>query len=203
MKNAKRILLLVLCAALLVGATITGTVAYLTSQQTVTNTFTAGKVAITMTESDVNEYGVPVENAPRVLENEYLLVPGHTYKKDPIVYVAANSEPCYVFVKIDNGIASYIDVENLENQLETTNGWKKLPGVGNVWYKECGKNTADVQSLPVFNTFTVKTNADAVAGWANIASDTNDIVVTAYAIQKSNGGTGGFTPEAAWKAVNP
>ena len=47
MKKAKKVLLLALCAVLLVGATIAGTVAYLTSTTTeVKNTFTAGKVQI-------------------------------------------------------------------------------------------------------------------------------------------------------------
>ena len=54
MKNAKKVLLLALCAILLVGATIAGTVAYLTSQKTDTYTFTVGKVSITLTEDKIN-----------------------------------------------------------------------------------------------------------------------------------------------------
>ena len=47
MKKAKKVLTLLLCAALLVGATITGTLAFLTqTTETVTNTFTVGKVQL-------------------------------------------------------------------------------------------------------------------------------------------------------------
>ena len=46
MKNAKKILVLLLCAVLLVGASVAGTLAYLTSQATVTNSFTVGKVVL-------------------------------------------------------------------------------------------------------------------------------------------------------------
>ena len=48
MKRTKQILSLALCAILLVSATVATTVAYLTSQDAVTNTFTVGKVAITL-----------------------------------------------------------------------------------------------------------------------------------------------------------
>ena len=53
-KNLKKVLLLVLCAALLVSVTVAGTVAYLTSTAKVENTFTVGKVKITMDESKVD-----------------------------------------------------------------------------------------------------------------------------------------------------
>ena len=43
MKKAKKILALLLCAVLLVGATIAGTVAYLTDEKAVVNTFTVGE----------------------------------------------------------------------------------------------------------------------------------------------------------------
>lgn len=95
MKNAKKVLLLVLCAVLLVGASVAGTVAYLTSQDFVTNTFTVGNVHITLDETDVDVNGVK-DGATRVKTNDYHLMPGHTYTKDPTVTVLANSEECYV-----------------------------------------------------------------------------------------------------------
>ena len=108
-KKAKKVVALLLCAVLLVVGSVTGTMAYLTSKATVTNTFTVGKVAITLDEAKVNAYGEPVDasdnvvilaDAPRVAANEYKLVPGHTYVKDPVIHVAAGSEACYLFVKI-------------------------------------------------------------------------------------------------------
>jgi len=95
MKNAKKVLLLVLCAVLLVGASVMGTLAYLTSQDDVVNTFTVGKVEIKLDEAPVDDDGKKTEGA-RVQSNEYHLQPGLTYDKDPMVTVIKNSEDCYV-----------------------------------------------------------------------------------------------------------
>lgn len=78
-----------------------GTLAYLTDTDAAVNTFTVGKVNISLDEADVDEEGNlildedgnPVE---RVKGNEYHLVPGQTYIKDPTVTVAADSESAYV-----------------------------------------------------------------------------------------------------------
>ena len=58
MKKFMKALAILACAILLVIATIAGTVAYLTDTATVENTFTAGKVDITLDEANVTEYGV-------------------------------------------------------------------------------------------------------------------------------------------------
>lgn len=89
-------LLVVACALLLVAASVFGTMAYLTSTDTVTNTFTVGKVAIKLDEAKVDADGKPVAPAERVKENSYKLLPGHTYTKDPVLTVKGGSEDAYV-----------------------------------------------------------------------------------------------------------
>ena len=69
--------------------------AYLTSTDTVTNTFTVGKVEIKLDETDVTN-----PNGPRVQANSYKLMPGTTYTKDPTVTVKAGSEESYVRMKV-------------------------------------------------------------------------------------------------------
>lgn len=97
MKTKRKALLLALCAVLLVAASVFGTMAYLTSTDKVTNTFTVGKVKITLDETDVDQYGVPEPNAAeRVKKNDYKLIPGRSYVKDPVVHVDSTSEPCYI-----------------------------------------------------------------------------------------------------------
>jgi len=90
--------LLTLCSALLLVSLSVGmTVAYLTSSDSVTNTFTVGSVAITLDEAKVNLDGTYVTNVDnRVDANEYKLMPGHTYIKDPTVTVEADSESSYI-----------------------------------------------------------------------------------------------------------
>ncbi len=100
MKTAKKAMLMTLCAIILVVATVFGTMAYLTSTDDVENTFTVGNVKITLDEAKVNTNGSPVEGADRVKANEYKLMPGHTYTKDPTIHVDAASEDCFIRAKV-------------------------------------------------------------------------------------------------------
>lgn len=100
MKTAKKAMLMTLCAIILVVATVFGTMAYLTSTDKVTNTFTVGNVKITLDEAKVNPDGSPVEGAARVKANSYKLLPGHTYTKDPTIHVDAASEDCFIRAKV-------------------------------------------------------------------------------------------------------
>ena len=105
MKTKSKALLLALCAVLLVAASVLGTLAYLTADDSVTNTFTVGKVAITLDEAKVNTDGAYAEeHDTRVKNNAYHLLPGHTYYKDPTVTVSAGSEAAYVrmIVTVEN-----------------------------------------------------------------------------------------------------
>ena len=100
MKTRSKALLLTLCAVLLVTASVLGTLAFLTSTDKVENTFTVGSVNITLDEAKVKTDGTPVEGAARVKANEYHLLPGHTYTKDPTVTVKDGSESAYVRLKV-------------------------------------------------------------------------------------------------------
>lgn len=102
----RKALLLVLCAILLVAASVMGTMAYLTSTDRVENTFTVGNVQLKLDEAKVDETGKAVESAERVKENSYKLLPGHTYTKDPTVTILAPSEPAYVRMKVTLNNAS-------------------------------------------------------------------------------------------------
>lgn len=115
MKTKSKALLLTLCAVLLVAASVLGTMAYLTSTDTVTNTFTVGKVEIKLDETDVTN-----QTGPRVQANSYKLMPGTTYTKDPTVTVKAGSEESYVRMKVTfNNAAALMEMlpsaDNLED----------------------------------------------------------------------------------------
>lgn len=107
MKNAKKIVALLLCAVLLVGASVAGTVAYLTSQDEVVNTFTVGQVAIELHETDEETR----ENGTVGL-NLHLL-PGVPVDKDPTVTVKKGSEDSYVRLNV-----KVSDVEKLKAAFE-------------------------------------------------------------------------------------
>ena len=197
MKTKRKALLLSLCAVLLVVASVMGTMAYLTSTATVTNTFTVGEaVTITLDEAEVNNDGTPVAGADRVTANSYKLMPGHEYTKDPIVHVTG--ETCYVFVEVSNGIAN-IEADGdatIAKQMEAK-GWKAVEGHAGLYVY--ATDTADktavskTTDLPVFEKFVVDSTLDRKA-LADVAANT--ITIKAYAVQ-----TDGFeseTPAAIW-----
>lgn len=200
MKTRSKALLLSLCAVLLVAASVFGTMAYLTSTDSVENTFTVGSVAITLDEQDVDD---STKGAERDQNNAYKLMPGHEYTKDPTVHVATPSEDSWVFVKVENDISAYEAVTSNEeggyktiaDQI-TAKGWAKLDDVDNVYYKEYTKNVT-AADLIVFENFKIADNANEVDGWANINTESIKINVTAYAVQKD-----GFdTAVKAWNAT--
>lgn len=108
MKTGTKALLLTLCAALIAAGSALGTMAYLTSDDKVENTFTVGSVKIKLDEAKVDAAGKAVTPAERVQMNTYKLMPGHTYTKDPTVTVEKGSESSYVRMKVTFNNASNI-----------------------------------------------------------------------------------------------
>ena len=184
MKTKSKALLMTLCAVLLVAASVLGTMAYLTSQDSVTNTFSIGKINITLDEAQVDADGKAQTNVARVKANAYKLMPGHKYDKDPTVHVKKDSEDAYIFVKVENGISAVEAEKTIAKQITTDNGWTDLPGVANVYYKEYTK-AATKTTLNVFNNFKLADDANTTAiENGKSVYEGAQIVVTAYAVQK-------------------
>ena len=187
-KKITKALALTVCAVLLVCGSVLGTMAYLTSKATVSNTFTVGNVEITLDELDTDVYGVAAENASRVESNEYKLIPGHTYTKEATVHVSKESEACYLFVKLDGVLA------NAEVTTLLGDNWQTLTGHAGVYYYTSVVSTSNqVQDIEVVKSFTVKTTVTSET-IANIPVATS---ITAYAVQAD-----GFnSAAAAWTAT--
>lgn len=193
MKTRNKALLLSLCAVLLVAASVFGTMAYLTDEtDAVENTFTVGDVAITLDEAPVDDDGIAT-TGDRVTANEYKLFPAHVYDKDPTVHVDDESEDCWIFVQVVNGIAAIestaTDYVSIADQMEA-NGWTEIDSANHIFaYKETVSAGDDVV---VFESFAVDKDLDGT-DLASYASAT--ITVTAYAVQAD-----GFdTAEDAWE----
>lgn len=103
MKTRGKTLLILGCMLVLLGVGTIGVLAYFTDVDAVTNTFTVGNVDIELDEADVKPDGT-LDTGDRVVGNEYHLIPGHTYIKDPTVTVKKGSEDSYVrmLVKVEN-----------------------------------------------------------------------------------------------------
>lgn len=103
--KARKILVSLAALALVAAISIGGTLAYLTSRDTVVNTFTVGNVRITLDETKVNPDGTQdTTTTERVKANSYKLLPGHEYIKDPTVKVEPKSEEAYlrILVTVDS-----------------------------------------------------------------------------------------------------
>ena len=216
----KKILVACLCVALAVLTIAGTTLAYLTSKDTVTNTFTVGNVKITLDEALVNADGKPINeggavvndpaDAKRVKANSYKLIPGHTYTKDPTVTVKAPSEESYVRMlvtvdfdkqltetqlatELDNIFTGYsTDWVRSAKQIETGNG-KTVITYEYRYNRTVSANTADNKLPALFTGIAIPGTwtGDDLTALGNI-----NINIVAQAIQADGFGT----PEAAWAA---
>ena len=189
MKKTAKVLITVLCAVLLCVGSVFGTLAYLADSAEVRNTFTVGAIDIDLWESKVNKDGTVVEGADPVKANEYLLMPGKTYTKDPWIQVANGSQESFLFVQVANNLPDLISTADIEAQM-TAHGWTKVAGTSNVYYYKLtvtGNTTGNALIVPIFDSITISSNADA----EDLKSaDGKTIVVTAYAIQADSIKTG-------------
>ena len=162
MNKALKILIIVLCAVLLVTGTVAGTLAWLSAQtDPITNTFTIGQIGLTLAETTGTSYKI---------------VPGVDIAKDPTVTVAAGSETCWVFVKVEK-----TGWNDAILQYTMADGWEQVPDQPGVFYRKV-TTSGDEQGFPVLaeNKVTVPSNVTKDQ-LATLSAPT--LKFTAYAIQ--------------------
>ena len=122
----KKILITIVATVLVCACIVGGTLAWLTDETTeIKNTFTVGDIEIELAETEAT----------------YKIVPGNEISKDPKVTVKADSEKCYLFVKITKSTNFDTYFENLS----IAEGWTVLSGVTDiVYYRVVESNTSDV-----------------------------------------------------------
>lgn len=215
--NAKRKgLILVFCAVLLVVASVLGTMAYLTSSDEVTNTFTVGNVAITLDEAVIGTDGKAVDKEKdRTSDDQFYnkIQPGLTYDKDPMVTVTANSEDSYVRMILTISKSAELDAIFAPDGAVMTDIFGEYDG--KTWiYKGNVENTADNTRTYTFwykeivPTATIDTKLDSLFETVTIPGDITNaqlatiggmtITVKAEAIQADGFGT----PEEAFAALD-
>ncbi len=229
----KKTIALVLAVVMLFGTVVGSTLAYLLDSQKVVNTFTVGKVEIKLDEADVDEYGQPkTDDTGSPLRdsdgNQYKLIPGMTYVKDPTVHIVTNSEEAYVRM-----IVTITDLEDVKAVFGTdsatgyflpqyfVDGWDPSVWVttGVVveedntakyefrYHKTVSAGNTDVDLEPLFTSFTVPGSLDN----DDIESlNELEIKVEAHAIQAAGftgvtddtGETVKTAEEVAWEAFD-
>lgn len=180
---SSRTFIMLLAVTLLIGCAIGGTVAWLTAKtDPVVNTFTYGDINIKLTETTGKDYKI---------------IPGVDIPKDPKVTVNANSEACWLFVKVEEE-GSFV-----ANKVtySIADGWTKGDGTkipANVYYRavDAVKNDTDFAVLKDNKIYVSEELSKS-----DIQSITAQpkLTFTAYAVQKD----GIDTVEAAWEKVKP
>ena len=145
MKNTKKILLICICVIAVLIVSVVGTLAYLTDTDSAVNTFTIGQVHITVDEAKVNTDGTPIAGADRVKANEYHVLPGMEYTKDPAVTVNGGSEDAYVrmILTVHNAsdVQGILTKYNLGDFSALIGGWDKNTWLYEGFTEDTAKNT--------------------------------------------------------------
>lgn len=180
-----KIAALIAAIVLVIGCTAGGTVAWLVSKpDPIVNVFTVGNINAELAEE----------------ATEFKIVPGVNITKNPIATVKANSEDCYLFVKLtEKNWPAFTEADNTTRKVEykIADGWTELED--GVYYREVTKKDTD-QSFHVLkddlvtvsNTLT-KENANAIQ-----TAGAPELTVAVYAVQKEGMGS----VDKAWAAAN-
>lgn len=169
----------VLALVLVLGCALGGTVAWLVAKSDpVVNTFTYGDIDINLGETTGSSYKI---------------IPGVNIEKDPKVTVVANSEACWLFVKVDEeNWPTFVDGEgNRKVSYEIADGWTALTGQPGVYYREVSAAEAkNGASYYVLTGDTDHPNGVVIVSDRLTKEDIKDITTkptltfTAYAVQK-------------------
>lgn len=177
-------LVALLAFVLVIGCSLGGTLAWLTDKtDAVTNTFTVGDINITLTET----------------EREYKILPGVNIPKDPKVSVEANSEACWLFVKVEE--AHWPEATESDGTRKVSyaiaDGWAELEGVTGVYYRQVGAS-GNAQEFNVLAGNTVTVSSTLTKSELQQLTPNPTLTFTAYAVQQE----GVETATAAWEIAN-
>lgn len=169
---------LIVAAALLIAVSAGITAALLVSStNAVVNAFTVGGVGVTLGETT---------------GDTYIMTPGVKVAKDPTATVLANSEPCWLFIKLEK-----------ENDFDTfcayeiENGWIPFAGEADVFYRVVKKSQED-QSFSVLKNNCISVKASLTEEQLDAVTENPKLNCIAYAVQRD----GIMTIEDAWQALN-
>lgn len=184
-KFAIKVAVLILALSLAIVGVIGTTLAWLMDDTApVKNVFTVGKVDIELAEDDDDGDGNPNENW-------YVMTPGSDIEKKPIVTVKANSESCWLFIKIDESanLDDFITYNVILDDVQTTEveGWTALNGFDGVYYIAVDKAASDQTFKVIANDKVTVLDTVTAEAFNNLnESQYPSLTFTAYAVQRGD-----------------
>lgn len=205
MKNRRNVsnktVAILLALVLAIGCAVGGTLAWLISKtEPVVNTFTYGDINIDLYEHGYNASENNLEKSKVKSVDNYKIIPGVDLPKDPTVEVKANSEACWLFVKVkEENWPTFTDADKTKKvSYHIADGWAALDSQPGVYYRQVDADDK-AQEFPVLkdNTVTVrdtltKDEVDQLKG------KKPTLTFTAYAVQKD----GIDTVADAWAKIS-
>ena len=189
----------IMLALVVIGNSVSGTVAWLVSKsESTVSTFTLGDINITLKESDFGSQSIKI-------------IPGIDIKKDPKVTVMANSEACWLFVKVEEKNWPEFKEANGTRKVSysVNNGWNALEKNPGVYFREVSAEDAQkgidytvLAGSESYPSGVIKVSQELTKAEINsISSSENQpsLTFTAYAVQRA----GIDTADAAWATVKP
>ena len=200
-KKKRYVLVAVLSLVMITSSVIGGSLAWIIANtDPVVNTFTYGDIDLKLDETELDEEGTPVDkdndgNPDKTTEgNDYQIVPGEEYLKDPTVTVLAGNEACWLFVKLT-------ETEKFDEYLtyEVSEGWTQLEADGTavegVYFRYVAEDSDDTEvaypvlkdnKIVVLETVTKEMlNALDNNGEDAATAEYPSLSVVAYAVQYS------------------
>lgn len=180
--SGKKVIVTLLAIVMLLVCTIGGTLAWLAAEtESVENTFTAGNITITLTETFNAKSNGATDDDKWVGK----IVPGAKEPKDPKITVEEGSEKCYVYALVDNKmviddvVVVTLNISTTDWTVVATSGTKTLYRYNTA----VDASAADVE-CKVFTEVTYDGEKITEANIGALAANT--IVVDAYAHQSEN-----------------
>ncbi len=205
----KKAIIAVSAIALVLVLAIGGTVAWLTSEtDPVTNTFTYGDINISLWEHTLNSDGLTLSNTVTYeSQSGFKIIPGNDIAKDPTVTVKSGSEPCYLFVKVEEAnwpIQRTDDNSTRKIDYAVAEGWTALKDNAGVYYREVAAVNSDTSyGVLADNKIIVSSELtkDEVTELKN-AANAPTLTFTAYAVQRDSKKADIDTAAEAWSIIN-
>ena len=205
--NAK-VLAMLFAVTLIVGGAISGSVAWLTAETGgVSSVFVVGNVNVSLGNDAIATYNLNEEGTVR-------MIPGWTVTiNDPPVIIGANSEDCYLFVKIDEDIGSLPPGTAFKDYLayqvdQGENGWTAGLGTDGipvgVYYRKVERLNIE-QEFVIVQNHEVRVSENITKGMMDALSQSGAVLpkltFSAYAVQLYKNNTEEFTPAEAWANI--